>query len=180
MRGICFALALGLVLTPFSARAEIASASPSMFVIEAEAEIEATPAQAWRALGRIARWWNDQHTFSGDASNLSLEARAGGCWCERWGRGQSVQHGRVILAAELEGVRMLRAEAALGPLQDMAVNGVMTFTIEPHAQGAKITVTYRVAGDQGLDLDQLAAPVNMVLMEQFGRLSRFSATGSPN
>jgi len=179
MRTAIIAL-LALVFTPLSARAEVVSASASSFSIQAEVDIAASPEQTWRALPRIERWWSSAHTYSGDASRLSLDARAGGCWCERWGRGQSVEHGRVVLVMESEGVRTLRVSAALGPLQEMAVNGVLTFTVAPHANGAKITMTYRVSGDPGLNLEQIAPLVDAVLMEQFGRLARLSALGSPN
>jgi len=178
MRIAVAALLFAVVFAPLSARADVTSASPGAFVIEAEAEVAASPEQTWRALGRLPRWWSSAHTYSGDASNLSLDVRAGGCWCERWGR-QSVEHGRVVLVMEREGVRTLRMSAALGPLQAMGANGVLTYTVEPHPNGAKITMTYQVSGDHGLNLDQVAPLVDQVMMEQFGRLARFSALGSP-
>lgn len=163
-----------------AARAEVASASPGAFLITAETEVAATPDRAWRALTRLPRWWSPAHTYSGDARRLSFEPRAGGCWCERWGDGQSAEHARVVLAMEHEGVRTLRAVGGLGPLQALGVAGVLTFTVAPHASGAKITMNYRVSGDPGLNLDQLAPLVDQVLMEQFGRLGRFTASGSPD
>jgi uncharacterized protein YndB with AHSA1/START domain len=178
MRFIFAALALALFAS--AAQAEVASATPSAFVIQAEAEIAAAPDKVWRDLARIERWWGDAHTYSGDASGLRLDARAGGCWCERWGNGQSVEHARVVLVMEREGVRTLRAVGGLGPLQEMGATGVLTFTVAPHANGARLTMTYRVTGDAGLNLDRIAAPVDGVLMEQFGRLSRYSASGSPD
>lgn len=180
MRTAIAAFLLAVVFAPLSARAEVTTAAPGAFVVEAEAEVAASPEQTWRALGRLPRWWNGSHTYSGDASNLSFDARAGGCWCERWRGGQSVEHGRVVLVMEHEGVRTLRILASLGPLQSMGVNGVLTYTVEPHPNGAKITMTYRVSGDPGLALDQVAPLVDQVMMEQFGRLARFSASGSPD
>jgi uncharacterized protein YndB with AHSA1/START domain len=181
MRVIAVLIALVCIATP--ARAEVASSSPSAFVIQAEADVAASPAETWRRLLRIERWWNAEHTYSGDARRLSLDPRAGGCWCERWGDGQSVEHMRVVLVMENDGVRTLRTVGGLGPLQEMGVNGVLTFTVAPladsHASGTKITMTYRVAGDATLGLDRLAPLVDGVLLEQFGRLSRYSATGSP-
>jgi hypothetical protein len=56
----------------------------------------------------------------------------------------------------------------------------LTFTIAPHANGAKLTMNYRVTGDASLNLNQVAAPVDSVLLEQFGRLTRYSASGSPD
>jgi uncharacterized protein YndB with AHSA1/START domain len=177
MRFIAVAFAVLLFAGP--ARADVASTSPSGFLISAEAEVAASPDKVWRDLKHIERWWSSAHTYSGDASHLRLDARAGGCWCERWD-GQSVEHARVVLVMEHEGVRTLRVVGGLGPLQDMGVSGVLTFTVAPHADGAKLTMTYRVAGDAGLRLDQIAAPVDGVLMEQFGRLTRYSASGSPD
>jgi uncharacterized protein YndB with AHSA1/START domain len=172
------AIALAGLTTP--AFAEVQSASPSAFVIHGEAEIDATPAEVWRALPRIERWWGSAHTFSGDSRRLSLDPRAGGCWCERWGNGQSVEHGRVVLVMEHEGVRTLRVVGALGPLQELGATGVLTFTVTPHNSGAKLTMTYRVSGDASLGLDQIAPLVDGVLLEQFGRLNRYSARGSPD
>ncbi len=60
------------------------------------------------------------HIF-GSAANLSLEARAGGCWCERLADGGSVEHLRVLLVSP---GRMLRMRGALGPFQGLAVDGV--------------------------------------------------------
>ena len=177
MRFIAALIALICVAAP--ARAEVTSASPSAFVIQAEADVAASPAETWRRLLRVEHWWNSAHTYSGDARRLSLDPRAGGCWCERWGEGQSVEHMRVVLVMENEGIRTLRAVGGLGPLQEMGVNGVLTFTVAPLASGAKITMTYRVTGDAALGLDQIAPGVDGVLLEQFGRLSRYSATGSP-
>jgi hypothetical protein len=111
---------------------------------------------------------------------MRLDARAGGCWCERWGDGQSVEHARVVLVMEHEGVRTLRVVGGLGPLQEMGVSGVLTFTVAPDASGAKITMTYRVSGDPDLGLDQVAPLVDMVLLEQFQRLERYTASGTPD
>lgn len=177
---VAIAAFAALAVAPTSARADVVSASASDFLIQAEADVDATPAEAWRALGQIQRWWNGSHTYSGDARRLSLDLRAGGCWCERWDNGQSVEHGRVVLVMEHEGVRTLRVLGALGPLQELGATGVLTFTVAPAASGAKITMIYRVAGVSGLDLAPLAPLVDGVMMEQFGRLSRYSASGSPN
>lgn len=178
MRMMFAAAALAASLTATPAQAEVASASPAGFFIQAEAEVAASPQIVWRALTQPRRWWNSEHTYSGDARRMTVDLRAGGCWCERWGDG-FVEHGRVLLVMEHEGVRTLRFDAPLGPLQDMAVNAVLTYTVAPHASGAKVTMTYRASGDPSLNFEQMAPFVNNVMMEQFGRLSRYSASGSP-
>ncbi len=179
MRVLYVLAAIAALMAPHSASAEVASASPGAFLLRAEAVAATSPEQAWRAIREIPRWWSSAHTYSGDAGRMSLDARAGGCFCERWGRGQSVEHGRVVMVMEHEGVRTLRISGALGPLQDMGVSGVMTFVVAPDSGGAKISMSYRVAGDAGLALHELAPPVDQVLMEQFGRLIRYVGSGNP-
>lgn len=176
--GTLAALFVAVVVLVGGARAEVASSSPTAFLVHAEAHLSATPDQAWRALVRPDRWWNPLHTYSGDARNLRLDPRAGGCWCERWGRGQ-VEHARVVMAFERDGVRTLRMIGGLGPLQELGPSAVMTYRISPDGDGAKVDLTYRVAGDAGLGLDHLAPLVDQVLMEQLGRLGRYLETGSP-
>src|SRR5690606_29347088 len=78
-----------LVLTACAAgvaRAEIVSAGPNGFSIShvAEAPDVAAPV-VWAALADVAKWWDPEHTYSGDARNLSLEPQVRGCFCERLG-----------------------------------------------------------------------------------------------
>lgn len=75
----------------------------------------------------IGRWQDGEHTYSGDAANLSLQPSASGCFCERWGA-QSVAHGRVIWTNP---GHLLRPESAPGPLHSLAVQRVMTFVLKP-------------------------------------------------
>ena len=173
------ALAAVVWLGASPAFAGVESATAGGFVLQAEAEVAASPDQVWRRLPHVERWWSGEHTYSGDARRLSLDPRAGGCWCERWGDGQSIEHMHVVLVTEHDGVRTLPLTGGLGPLQELAVNGALTFTVAPLASGAKIAMTYRVSGDPALGLDQMAPLVDSVLWEQFGRFSRYSTTGSP-
>jgi hypothetical protein len=161
-------------------RAEVVASAPGGFSLQAEASVDASPGQAWASLLRIQNWWDSAHTYSGEAGRLRLAPRAGGCFCETWGRGQSVEHARVVMAMEREGVRSLRLIGGLGPLQEMGAAGVLTFTISPHAEGARISMTYRVSGDPANGFDRLAPLVDQVLMEQFARLTRYTASGSPS
>lgn len=161
------------------ASAEVVSASPSAFLVPAEGVAAAPVERAWRALGRIGHWWNSAHTYSSDARRMSLDMRAGGCFCERWGEGHSVEHGRVVLVMEEGGARTLRFIGALGPLQELGTSGVMTIVVAPEPDGARITMSYRVAGDSALGLDALAPLVDQVIQEQFARLVRYSGTGDP-
>jgi uncharacterized protein YndB with AHSA1/START domain len=180
MRFALFAAAVAAAfLCPRAARAEVAQASPGSVTIHAEANLQRSPDRAWAALTQIGRWWDDAHTYSGDSAHMRLDARAGGCWCERWG-GQSVEHMRVISVFEHEGVRTLRLVGGLGPLQEMPVYGVLTWTVAPQDGGARLVLDYRVSGESGLNLGEMGPLVDQVIMEQFGRLSRYTVSGSPD
>jgi hypothetical protein len=159
--------AAGLAALALPAGAAVSEVSPAGFLVSLREEVPASPQEAWDALVDIGRWWNGQHSYSGDARNLSLDARAGGCWCERW-LGNSVEHGRVLHALP---VKSLRLEGAFGPLQAMAVNAVLTFRLEPADGKTAIVVTYRVRGSPDAGLDKIAPAVDGVMSEQVKRLA---------
>jgi hypothetical protein len=95
--------------------------------------------------------------------------RAGGCFCEKLADGGSVQHGRVIY---VQPAVMVRLDAALGPLQDMAINGVLTFKFAPGEKSGEtlVIMTYRVAGALTLESAKLAPIVDQVMSGQLQRL----------
>jgi hypothetical protein len=170
---VCLALTvvLGLVVP---AHAEVKDTRESGFTIEATAMADASPAVVYRQLVKVADWWDPKHTFSKSSRNLKLSPHAGGCFCEKLADGGSVQHARVIFA---QPGKLLRLEGALGPLQDMAVVGVLTFTLAPDGPGTRIQMTYRVAGTLSMDSAKLAPLVDQVMGIQLGRLRSFASGG---
>jgi uncharacterized protein YndB with AHSA1/START domain len=165
-RGLLVSIAL---LAAAPAWAEVKSATADGFALEHQAQLPFTPVRIYAALGQVGQWWNDEHTFSGKARNLSLQLQAGGCFCERW-RDGSVEHGRVLYARNGQ---VLRLQSALGPLQDMALTGILAFSLEPKDDGTALLLSYRVHGPAGQQLDKLAPVVDGVLADQFARLQKF-------
>ena len=156
-------------------RAEVKQAAPDNLLIAYSAVVRAPAAKVYASLAEIGRWWNSEHSYSGDAANLTLKAEAGGCFCERW-RDGSVEHGRVIVALP---DRILRLSSALGPLQGRAVTGVLTFQLKPQEGGTLLELSYVVNGSSASALDKSAPAVDGVLGEQFARLIRYIETGNP-
>lgn len=158
---------------PTAATAEVVQSTPSGATLEHRYPIAANPQQAWRALVHPELWWPSDHTWSGAATNLRLEAQAGGCFCENWGEA-SAEHGRVVMSRPGE---LLRIQGALGPLQGMAVSAVLTIELEA-AQGGGTTakVTYRISGDPSHGLDKFVAAVDQVIGQQFGNFARYAAS----
>lgn len=162
-----------LALSAAPARAAVESSSPSAFSIKHELVVEATPEVAWQAIGRPGQWWPKDHTWSGDASKLSLELTAGGCFCERWAStGGSAAHGRVLMVRERE---LLRMDAPLGPLQELGVSAVLTVSLAADGDSrTKAVVTFRVSGDASHGLDKLAPVVDQVVGQQWGNWAAYA------
>jgi uncharacterized protein YndB with AHSA1/START domain len=132
-----------------------------------------TPQQAYRAFTRLSRWWSADHTYSGDARNLSLTMRPGGCWCETLPQGGFVEHMRVVYAAPGEAVRLI---GGLGPLQAMGVQGALTVTFKPReGGGAHIVANYAATGRSASGWAGIASAVDGVLGGQFARLAALRA-----
>lgn len=170
------ALVAALALPAAPALAEVNRQSEQGFVIRLGADVRAAPEAAWAEMTRPAGWWSSQHTFSRDAANLHLDARAGGCFCEvlpalsspRAAPRGGVEHMRVLYAEE---PRALRMTGALGPLQSEAVTGVLTMTLKPQDGGTRILWEYVVGGYMRGNVADVAPSVDAVLKEQLQWLS---------
>jgi uncharacterized protein YndB with AHSA1/START domain len=158
------------------ALAAVTASGPAGFTVTETAHLAAPPEQAFAALITPGRWWSSEHTYSGDAANMSLDPHAGGCWCERLPGGGSAEHLHVVYVVP---GKTLRLRGALGPLQGMAADGVMTVTLSPVQGGAELKLSYSVWGDPAVGLPALAGPVDNVLGEQVARLKAAVETGRP-
>jgi uncharacterized protein YndB with AHSA1/START domain len=152
------------------AAAEVKSATPNGFEVASIVTIAAPADRVYSALGEIGHWWSSSHTFSRDAANLSLELRAGGCFCERLKDGGSVQHLQVVYTAPGQGLRL---RGALGPLQMEGVDGTLAWTLKPAEGGTSLTQSYVVGGYIRSGMEQWAPRVDRVLDEQLQRLKNF-------
>jgi len=155
------------------AAAEVQSVGAGGFEVRETVHVAATADKAFAALLQPARWWSSEHTFSGSAANLVLDARAGGCWCENLPDGGSVEHLHVVYIAP---GKALRLRGALGPFQGLGVEGSMTWTLKPSANGTDISVSYTVGGYAKDGFDGASKGAHHVLGEQIERLRKFIET----
>lgn len=185
MRKTWIVLAAGLFGMATSASAEVRAVGELGFAIRLSEQAAAEPLQVWNALVAPREWWSGDHTYSGDPAALSLEPRAGGCFCETLpasGEGEghrpgSIEHMRVVYANP---GKILRMVGALGPLQPEAVNGTLSIVLKPRVTGTEIVWEYVVAGYSRQKLQDLAPLVDRVLGEQIARLAaRFPAAPPP-
>jgi len=169
-------------LAPQTAPAEVTSSGSGGFVVRLEVPVAAPPADVYAKFFEIGKWWSDAHTYTGKASNMSLENEPGGCFCEALAGGGFIRHATLEYSDKGKAARL---DGAFGPLQELGAHGLMAFNFGPAdktnpAAGTKLVVTYTVSGyqpDKGFA--PLAEPVNGVLKEQVERLKRFVETGKP-
>ena len=173
-------LALVNLFSAIPSRAEVADAGDHGFTLRETATLSVPPAKAYAAMLEVGKWWGSDHTYSGDAANLSLEAKPGGCWCERLVGGGGVQHMTVVFLVPGKQVRLA---GGLGPLQSMAVAGSMEWKFDPAAdsKGSKVELRYAVGGygPGGAGFKEIAPGVEAVLKLQFERYKRYAETGKP-
>jgi len=164
-----FVYILFLCVSAQPAGAAVTEADAQHVVLDYTITVKAPPAKAYANAADIAHWWSSEHTYSGDAKNLHLDARAGGCWCETLPGGGSVEHLRVVFVSP---GKTLRLRGALGPLQGLAVDGAMTWSVKGGTDGADISMTYAVGGYNKDGFDELSKAVDHVLAEQLERLRK--------
>jgi uncharacterized protein YndB with AHSA1/START domain len=169
---LAFAATLGT-----TAHAAVSDLAPGGFALAETVHIAAPRDKVYAALIEPARWWSSNHSFSGNAANFTLDARAGGCWCETLPNGGSAQHLIVVYVAPGE---TLRLRGAIGPFQSFAVESVMTWTLKDSGQGTDLTLTYLVGGYMKGGFENISKVADGVFAEQASRLQHFVETGSPD
>ncbi len=110
MRVPTFLVFVLLALAPAFSHAAVKQAASDNLLIQDSRVLHATPVRTYAALSDVAHWWDSEHTWSGNAANLSLKPEAGGCFCERW-NDNSVQHMQVLGAIK---DHQLRLQGGLG------------------------------------------------------------------
>lgn len=155
------------------AAAEVVSASPNGFEVRETVTLVAPADVAFDSFSRVADWWDPEHTYSGDSTNLSLDLVPGGCFCERFPKsGGGIEHMRV---AYLDPGKRIVFTGSLGPLLYEATTGVMNVEIKSAAGGSQLVLDYRAAGFFRAGADKLASDVDGVLVEQMKRLRTYAA-----
>ncbi len=172
----CWVLAIMVVALSAIGVAEVKDSSATGFTVKTTLAIQATPQDVYRRLIRIGDWWGSDHTYSGSASNMSIEEKVGGCWCEKLADGGALRHAEVIYFAP---GKLLRMTGGLGPLQELAAVGTLSVQLTPANGGTKLEMTYAVAGHLPAGLGAFAAPVDSVMSGQFVRLKNYIESGNP-
>jgi uncharacterized protein YndB with AHSA1/START domain len=166
-----FRFAVIALLAAGSAQGAVSDAQSDGFTVRQSVVIDAPRADVYiAAINHVGQWWSADHTVSGDANNMYIEAKPQGCFCEALGSGGGVVHMTVTF---VNPTVMLRLSGGLGPLGLMGVSGNMTWEFEDSDEGTSVTWNYAVGGYLPQGLDQIASAVDAVLSEQLNSLKRF-------
>ena len=164
-----------LLLLPFSSIAKVVDSAAHGFQIEIESQVNTDKATAYQQFLNVGQWWNADHTWFGQANNLTISLKVDGCFCELAGDKQA-EHMTVSYIDPNNEIRMV---GGLGPLQMMGVTGGMSWKFDAiDASHTKITFHYQVSGYLKGGLIKLAPIVNKVQQRQISRLTSLLNTGS--
>ena len=166
-------LAAIALLAASPAAAEVVSVSPNGFEVRETVNLVVPPDVAFSSFTDVAAWWDPEHSYSGEAKNLSLALTPGGCFCERIPKtGGGIEHMRV---AYVDPGKRVVLTGSLGPLLYEATAGVMDVQVKTAAGGSQLILDYRAAGFFKGGAEKLAPLVDQVLAEQMKRLRTYAA-----
>ena len=178
MRSNIVTLAILFAILAAPLRGEVIESTAAGFLVRNTAAINAPPATVYAALtDGVGGWWDPAHTFSHNARNLSLDAKPGGCFCERLPDGGGVQHMTVVYASP---GKLLRLTGAIGPLQEAALAGTMTWNLLQAGGGTTVELIYTVGGFRAGGFRDIPTVVDGVLRGQLARLKALVETGRPD
>ena len=152
------------------AKPQVIAVSDRGFIVENKVHIDAPADEVWTALiNDIDKWWPKSHSWWGEEGKFTLQANAGGCFCEVAGN-RSAQHMQVVF---VDPQKVLRMTGGLGPLQGMGVFGSLDWVFESVPGGTQITLTYRVQGFTPDGFSELAPVVAEVQGLQLQGLANY-------
>lgn len=170
-----YLLIAGAALATAPAGAEIVRSSTVGFEVGGTVTVAAPLDRAWAVTLAPRLWWDKDHTYSDDPANLTLDERAGGCFCEKLPNKGSVEHMRVVY---VQPPQMIRMTGGIGPLQAEGATGTLAIVLSKDGEGTKIALSYVAGGYFRNGADQLAPLVDRVLVRQLAGLKAAIESGA--
>lgn len=157
-----------ILLVPFFSKAQVINSSEHGFKLTLVSQVNVNQVTAYQQFIKINQWWSSEHTWFGNAKNLTLAPKVGGCFCEIDDKKQAL-HMTITYVVPNNEIRMV---GGLGPLQMMGVTGGMSWTFEEtDTNKTTITLNYHATGYLDTGLDKMAPFVDRVQRQQLDRLS---------
>lgn len=172
--------------------AKIDNQGKQHFVVKHEFMVEQSLNVVFERFKQVSKWWEGEHSFSGNAANLYFDFDKERCFCEKMPNGGFVEHLQVIHVSDQKKVVF---SGGLGPLQEHAVSGKLIWRFTEHEKAVqdnaehgnakqgnteqesakqsnqvKVSVEYRVFGHVVGGMEQWPKAVDFVLGVQVKRL----------
>ena len=168
----------GMTLVSVAGHTDVIDSAPAGFTLVHEVFVDGPRDAVWRAaVDDVGLWWNSDHTVSGDAARMSINATPQGCFCETIGENAGIVH---LTVTFVNPNVLLRLTGGLGPLGLLGVDGNMTWEFVDAEGGTTVKFSYAVGGYRPGGLDELAEPVDAVIGEALQRLKAHVESGDAN
>lgn len=170
---------IGMLFLPMAASpgfAQVQSCGYTGFELRISKTTDKSPEDCNRAfIKEIGQWWASDHTWSGDAKNMSIDLDRN-VLLERLPEGGFCNH---MALEHLQPGKLILLTGGLGPLKEMGLNGTLSIRFTEKDGKTSIQVKYIVQGYCPNGFDELSAVVHEVLDMQMNRWVAFCETGSP-
>jgi len=138
--------------------------------ITEEVVIKAAPPRVFNAVTKETRaWWGPPYLYTKLAENVILEPKLGGRFYEVWGTGQGRLWGIITQIRKNEWIEITGTIGMKG-----AVQGIVSFSLEPKGESTLVTLTHHAIGQITEDTRSGYATGWKDLL---GRLKTFIETG---
>ena len=119
---------------------DMTDTSTHSFHIEQAITLSAPPERVWKALtGEVGSWWGFH--IGPDDSDISLDARVGGQFIERWGDGEGELYATVSFLRKGKKITLEGGMGMSGPGYSK-----FSYTLEPKNEGTEVLLTHDCHG----------------------------------
>lgn len=159
-----------LAIESVHAKSNVVHVAKTGFIVENSIESKQPVDKVWTALvTNVDSWWPKDHSWWGLEGKLTIDAKAGGCFCEIAGE-KSAEHMHISF---VDPGKLLRMTGGLGPLQGMGMYGALDWVINRKDGITIVTLTYRVNGIHPDGFEKLAPIVAKVQGIQLNGLKTY-------
>jgi len=152
--------------------AEVVFLADTGFIVKNKIKVTTSKEETWTLFtSQVDQWWPSDHTWWGEASTLTIDTFAGGCFCEKY-ENNSAEHMRITF---VQPSKLMRMTGGLGPLQGMGMYGALEWQFIDNEYGTEVTMTYKVNGINPSGFKDLAPIVDKVQALQISGLAKLIA-----
>jgi hypothetical protein len=164
-------LFLGLAAPAYG---EVEASGASGFSLILNATVNLAPKDAYKRFVEVKNWWSPEYAASGAAKNLKLDAKPGGCLCEKLADGGFMRHFQI---ARADPGSLLVLSNGMGPLNAIGAQGSMQIEFKPQGSGTAVTLRYMAFGYSVNGWGGYAPQADRIWQTQMQRYATYAGGG---